>query len=478
MPDAAVTPAMPGQITVGVDATGKHYMYGGKGQGRGRKPLHLSDAVAKQLAARGLKPGNNIALSGPALQKLMGSGAVATGGIKAAAAADPKAVTNKILESHSKWASGKDAKTVSGANARLKQLLANGREQWLASGHTSAHKALAGAILGAVFGKGVKAGGGSNPNGIKIKLKLGPDGGSISFSDAKGPRGEAKFKSLASLNEAHIHDLRSHLARLTGAQVTKPQQKAVAEAMKSLEALDKPQATKPQVQKPTSKPEDSAPKRLKYGFAHHVPYANGKRPAVRGKVISLVEAKAKFLKEKAGVADKKLKARYRVDSSSHGNSFTLTQWAEQHGYSAIDDEKAEKLLVISKSPPASAKAGPAPKPEAPKASKPVNRNYTAGANQGSISFESESHRDLYDLGAKMKFGATNSGKLNTSSNAKRLADQSAGKGSQLEEHLAQKLGISVEEVRKHAFETYRRAKEQMKGLKDGEERKVKYEKPK
>lgn len=60
-----------GEVTVGVDRTGKHYMYE-KGKGAGRQPLNLPDEVSQSLAAAGMSPGNPLHMSGAQAQQLQG----------------------------------------------------------------------------------------------------------------------------------------------------------------------------------------------------------------------------------------------------------------------------------------------------------------------------------------------------------------------------------------------------------------------
>ena len=58
-----------GEVTVGVDRTGKHYMYE-KGKGAGRQPLNLPDEVSQSLTAAGMSPGNPLHISGAQAQQL------------------------------------------------------------------------------------------------------------------------------------------------------------------------------------------------------------------------------------------------------------------------------------------------------------------------------------------------------------------------------------------------------------------------
>jgi len=60
-----------GEVTVGVDRTGKHYMYE-KGKGAGRQPLNLPDEVSRSLTAAGMSPGNPLHISGAQAQQLQG----------------------------------------------------------------------------------------------------------------------------------------------------------------------------------------------------------------------------------------------------------------------------------------------------------------------------------------------------------------------------------------------------------------------
>ena len=114
-----------------------------------------------------------------------------------------------------------------------------------------------------------------------------------------------------------------------------------------------------------------------------------------------------------------------------------------------------------------AKGGAAPKSAEPAAgdSPTKPRNFTAGMNRGSISFPSEIHRDLYDLGAKHKKQFDNA---SSATMAKHQADKEA-----LQASLAERTGKSADELRNLSSDVHDDVKAQMKGLKDGEHRHVK-----
>jgi hypothetical protein len=94
----------------------------------------------------------------------------------------------------------------------------------------------------------------------------------------------------------------------------------------------------------------------------------------------------------------------------------------------------------------------------------VKRVYRAGVNQGEIEFESPLQRDLYDLGAKQRYA----GRGGPDKTHQRPVGDIEG----LKKGLAQALGVSENTAARVAMEVHEDVKAQMKGLKDGESRKV------
>lgn len=95
----------------------------------------------------------------------------------------------------------------------------------------------------------------------------------------------------------------------------------------------------------------------------------------------------------------------------------------------------------------------------------LSRSFSAGNNRGSIEFENEQHRDLYDLGAKHSY-VGRGGRNKTS-------DRHVGDIKALTAKLTEATGMSESELKGHAAEVFKHTKGQMKGLKDGEHRAAK-----
>lgn len=94
----------------------------------------------------------------------------------------------------------------------------------------------------------------------------------------------------------------------------------------------------------------------------------------------------------------------------------------------------------------------------------LRRNFRAGMNNAELQFSSELQRDLYDLGAKMRY-QMRGGQNKTS-------DRIVGDIEVLRKSLIDR-GVPESEVTKRAFDTLDDIKAQMKGVKDGETRAVK-----
>lgn len=94
----------------------------------------------------------------------------------------------------------------------------------------------------------------------------------------------------------------------------------------------------------------------------------------------------------------------------------------------------------------------------------LTRNFRAGPNNAEMVFESDIQRDLYDLGAKMRYqmrGGRN-----------RASQREVGDIEGLKRSLIER-GVPEAELTNRAFETLDDVRTQMKGVKDGETRQVK-----
>lgn len=94
----------------------------------------------------------------------------------------------------------------------------------------------------------------------------------------------------------------------------------------------------------------------------------------------------------------------------------------------------------------------------------LQRNYRAGMNDGSVIFDSETQRDLYDLGASLRGRGLQGGKNRNYKQEDRIEP--------LYSSLQERTGLSREEVQQRALDTHDDVKSQMKGVKHLEERKV------
>lgn len=213
----------PGTVTVGIDQTGKHYKYE-SGKGRGRQPLNLTPRQAGVLRAKGLKPGSTIGLDATTAAQLGISGATAGAQRYAAhktkTSQNSKALAAKILQNHAKWMQQPGRGRKSTAD-RLKLLLGNGRGDALShagKNPSEAQRALAAAVLGTIFSRGVKQGGGKSTGGNKasgFKVKFSPGGknkeGYIRLVSNAGEQiAGVSFKNLQSITPEHIDAIRSH----------------------------------------------------------------------------------------------------------------------------------------------------------------------------------------------------------------------------------------------------------------------------
>lgn len=254
----------PGTVTVGIDQTGKHYKYE-SGKGRGRQPLNLTPRQAGVLRAKGLKPGSTIGLDVTTAAQLGISGTTAGAQRYAAhktkTSQNSKALAAKILQNHAKWMQqpGRGRKSTTD---RLKLLLGNGRGDALShagKNPSEAQRALAAAVLGTIFSRGVKQGGGKSTGGNKasgFKVKFSPGGknkeGYIRLVSNAGEQiAGVSFKNLQSITPEHIDAIRSHFDKAfkqhhtnkVVAGTTAPDQEqvkawhdAINESMKKVEA--------------------------------------------------------------------------------------------------------------------------------------------------------------------------------------------------------------------------------------------------
>ena len=117
-------------------------------------------------------------------------------------------------------------------------------------------------------------------------------------------------------------------------------------------------------------------------------------------------------------------------------------------------------------PSADSRITPAGTPRAAEVKpRPLRRNYRAGNRNAEIEFESAEQRDLYDLAAKLRFQP--SGKTNAKKAASREEIET------LTSDLVERLKIPKQVVLSTARETHDDVRAQMKGVSDGELRKVK-----
>lgn len=142
---------------------------------------------------------------------------------------------------------------------------------------------------------------------------------------------------------------------------------------------------------------------------------------------------------------------------------------KESGKSTKERMKQLGIGPFKPKPKAEKPAKPAKEPKQPTTmpddSSKLTRSFSAGNNRGTIEFENDQHRDLYDLGAKHSY-VTRGGRNKTS-------DRHVGDIKALTAKLAESTGMSEQELRGHAAEVFKHTKAQMKGLGDGEHRAVK-----
>jgi len=114
--------------------------------------------------------------------------------------------------------------------------------------------------------------------------------------------------------------------------------------------------------------------------------------------------------------------------------------------------------------PASVEASPRTAPPAPVKERGLRRNYRAGMNNAAVEFTDSVQRDLFDLAAKEKYSM--GGGQNKTYN--RPVGDIAG----LRESLRQRLGVDDSELSRLAGEVRDDVRAQMKGVKDGETRRL------
>lgn len=96
---------------------------------------------------------------------------------------------------------------------------------------------------------------------------------------------------------------------------------------------------------------------------------------------------------------------------------------------------------------------------------PLRRNFRAGQNNAEMVFESDVQRDLYDLGAKMRYQMRGG--------RSRASQREVGDVEGLKRSLIER-GVPEAELTNRAFGTLDDVRTQMKGVKDGETRQVKF----
>lgn len=101
-------------------------------------------------------------------------------------------------------------------------------------------------------------------------------------------------------------------------------------------------------------------------------------------------------------------------------------------------------------------------PSTPSSSKGLTRNFRAGNNDASMTFADDAHRDLYDLGAKMRY----LGRGGQNKPSQRDVGDIAG----LRKKLSERLSIPQADIGRMAMDTLDDVKAQMKGVKHGEGR--------
>lgn len=94
----------------------------------------------------------------------------------------------------------------------------------------------------------------------------------------------------------------------------------------------------------------------------------------------------------------------------------------------------------------------------------LRRAYRAGVNQGTVEFASAAQRDLYDLGAELRY-RMRGGRDKTSQRANKDVDA-------MTERVATSLGVTADEARRLAYDTHDDVRGQLRGIGDGETRRV------
>lgn len=103
-------------------------------------------------------------------------------------------------------------------------------------------------------------------------------------------------------------------------------------------------------------------------------------------------------------------------------------------------------------------------PGSPSPARDLTRNFLAGNNDASMTFADDAHRDLYDLGAKMRY----LGRGGQNKPSQRAVGDIAG----LRKSLAERLNIPQADIGRMAMDTLDDVKAQMKGVKHGEGRQL------
>jgi hypothetical protein len=391
----------PGQVTVGIDKTGKHYMYVAGG-GRGRHALNLNKKQSEGLARMGLRPGGEIKIgSGVAAALGISGGSPTPAGATSSAgkavaqkrsnpnSAAMRSVISKMLASHSAWVKSPGVKGKTATMQRLNQLFARGRADWLKQGNVSeAHKAFAATVLGTIFNKGVKANSG-NVGKFKVTFNPGGEqgGGHITLKNAEGQQlAKVEFDDITKIKPSDIEHIRNAFGKERGSG---QQLGETSQATSS----DSSTAKSPEAKKADE-----------------------------------VNAIKKVF-QAAGI------------KPSGGNGKTTP--------GSVEAPKKRPFGTV--------------------------RNFKAGPYTGSIGFENETHRDLYDLGSKSVRKGMLTG--NQASRSGQASFRNIGDVEGRTKTLAKKLGMSEHETLMHARDVYNDAKAQMKGIKDDEHREVKYKAP-
>lgn len=167
--------------------------------------------------------------------------------------------------------------------------------------------------------------------------------------------------------------------------------------------------------------------------------------------------------------DETIKAVQDLLGAAHaGEMYSTIQRAAETG--DVDTLKSIEQVLFPENFGGAAESGsasqqPPPPPPAPTPSRSLRRRWSAGANSGTIEFENDLHQDLYDLGAKQAYQARG-GQNRT--HQRPLGDLDA-----MRARIAKQIGTDDEgSISQMAREVYADTKEQMRGMRDGEHRKV------